>query len=323
MDKTVPKKDYREHQGLFMVLESKKVIRKDGELYDVGLDYFGYDPYDQKSFPSYNKKGPLDLIYIADTYGVYSDDLQKNPDGEKSKFIYGGMELLEWNAIMNSKGKDTTLIAEFNTFAAPTEDVPRRVIEDNLGVDWSGWTGRYFPKLDSSEVPDWIKNVYEEKYKEKWGFKGMGIVFSHRLGDIVVLNKDESKNSVEFKLTEEGQEKFKNAKDAYYGYWFDIISPVAGGKTLANYKLKVSKAGEKKLNKAGIPLEFPAVIHNQSKKTYYFAGDYADFPKRQFTKWQGSNQLYKTLLTKHKGFYYRTYVPIMNEILEEIIAEKE
>ena len=115
-------------------------------------DYFGYNPKSNKSMNNYTINREVDLIDIADTYRVYTDDFEKRSDGDPSQKIYGGMESSEWAAILRSKGEHTTLIAEYNSFATLTEEHPRSLMEETLSADWSGWVGRYFDDLTSDEI---------------------------------------------------------------------------------------------------------------------------------------------------------------------------
>ena len=322
IDKTVPKKDYREHNGLFQVLDHQKVTDETGELYDIGKDYFGFDPYDKVPGPTYKADTTPDLIYIADTYGVYDDDLEERPDGEKSTLLYGGIDLLEWNAVMESKSEQTTLIAEFNTFASPTEKSVSSIMQKNLGVSWDGWTGRYFPDFESDEVPDWLIREYEQQSGKEWAFKKSGIAFGHDSGKVVVLDHTASKGKVRFTPTELGAEQFPSMKNSPYLYWFDIVEPLEGSKELASYSFDLTEKGKSMLQEAGIPTEFPAIMHNPSNKTYYFAGDFADYEKRAFTRWIGLPKLYQFFSTDVSEFYWKSYFPMISEIITQIDNEK-
>jgi len=321
IDKTVPKTDYREHNGLFWLLEHRKIVKPNGELYDIGQDYFGYDPYEQKETVKYKVNSNIDLIYIADTYGVYTDDLEDHPEGERTKKIYGGMDLLEWNEIMESRSEKTTLIAEFNSFALPTEETTRKIMEKNLNVEWSGWTGRYFSDLNSDEIPPWLIRNYENQYSEKWDFSGSGIAFVHTSDQVVVIDNSSNEDFVSFQLTEQGRISFERVQSSHYMYWFDIVSPIEGSQVLAEYKLNLNADEKEQLVKAGIPTNFPAIIHNKKNKTYYFAGDYADYPKQKLAKWEKSTILLGGLADDDSEFYWSTYVPLMNDIIDEILKE--
>lgn len=323
VDKTVPKKDYREHNGLFWILENKKISKPNGDLYNLSQDYFGFDPLGQKENNSYDLKGNLDLIYIADTYGVYNDDLQEIPEGERTEKIYGGMTLLEWESIMNSKDEDTTLIAEFNSFASPTEEAVRSIMEGNLSVSWTEWIGRYFKDLNSDEIPSWLIKNYETQYKEKWNFEGPGLAFVHSSDQVVVLDRNDSKKFVTLQLTSKGKKELNRVKSSNYMYWFDIIEPAIETDVLAEYKVDLSSEGEDQLKKAGIPTTFPAIIHNEKNKTYYFAGDYTDYSNNKFAKLEKIDTVFKIISHGNSEFYWSTYVPLMNEIFGGIIEEKK
>lgn len=323
VDKTVANTSYREHNGLFWILTNEKMNRPDGELYDIGRDYFGYDPYEKAPMKDYDITRKVDLIYVADTYGVYSDDLEEKVEGERSEKVYGGMDLLEWNAIMGSKGEQTTLIAEYNSFATPTDEVTRTIMEQNLGVKWSGWSGRYFDDLNSDEIPPWLIQNYENKYKEKWPFTGGGMAFVHLSDDVVVIDEKQIQDRVQFELTKQGQQLFPAAKSSLYTYWFDIVIPQNDAAILAKYKLQLSKSALKQLEKESIPTKFPAIVFQKQQKTYYFAGDYADYPKTNLMKWQGSPMLMKVFEKEETKFFWMSYAPIMKQILNNISSKEK
>ena len=323
VDKTVPKKDYREHNGFFQVLDYEKVINESGNLYDIGKDYFGFDPYDKVTGPIYNVETEPDMIYVTDTYGVYDDDLEEEPDGDRSTLVDGGMGLLEWNAVMASKGEETTLIAEFNSFASPTEESVSEIMQNNLGIKWDGWIGRYFNDFESDEIPAWLIADYEEQFGEKWSFEKDGLAFVHNEGQVVVLDKEANKGKVHFTPNEQGRVKFPAIKSSPYAYWFDIVKPIGESEPLAEYSLDLTEQGLSMLKDAGIPIEFPAIVHNPSSKTYYFAGDYADYEKRAFTKWQGLPTIYQYFAADISEFYWKSYFPLMSGILREVEDEKE
>lgn len=81
IDKTVPIPDYREHKGLMWILNHEKIVdEKTGSALEYDKDYFGFFPinekiYDIRDIPD-TKENP-DLIYLTDTYGVYTDDYLK------------------------------------------------------------------------------------------------------------------------------------------------------------------------------------------------------------------------------------------------------
>ena len=318
IDKTVPRDDYREHNGLFWVLINEKITRPDGELYDIGGDYFGYDPYDGAPTEDYQVNEHPDLIYIADTYGVYADDLEETVEGDRSEQVYGGMNLLEWNSVMDSKGEDTLLIAEYNSFASPTDESTRKVMANNLNVDWSGWSGRYFDDLNSEEIPAWLIRNYEKQYNKEWTFEGIGLAFVSLSDQVVILDEENLTGAVQFVPNKLGFEKFPEIQESTYAYWFDIITPKNDAVVLANYQLPIHNDAIIQLKQAGIPTTFPAIIHHEQKRTYYFAGDYADYPKTNLRKWQGSPLVMNLFSNDESNFFWVSYLPIMKVILADI-----
>lgn len=327
LDKTVPNTSFREHKALTWILGNQKITKSDNQFYDESHDYFGYFPNEDNINKVYDLKiqeTPPDLIYIADTYGVYENDFTHSESvSQDSKLIYGGLTLEEVEIIRKSAYKGTTVVAEFNSFASPTNDSVRNQMYDLMGLRWTGWISRYFNNLSSNlEVPEWIIGNYEEQNKSNWTFSDYGMIFVGPNGEIVVLGKDAiEKQGVRFNWTKKG-EAFLGKKDkTNYDYWFDIVVPDKGSHVLANYDLALKSSGKAQLKANGIPLNFPAVITSNTGlyKTYYFAGDYADHPSiPNFYKIRGLTKfMEKFLLNENDRFFWKSYIPLMKEILME------
>lgn len=318
VDKTVPNTQYREHNGLFWFLTNEKIVKPNGELYDVGIDYYGYDPYEGKAMDTYVYEEKKDVIYIADTYGVYSDDLETVVEGDRSEKIYGGMDLLEWNAIWQSKGSNTTLIAEYNSFASPTDEQTRKVMGENLSVEWSGWSGRYFSDFNNDEVPPWLIANYEAQYNKKWDFEQGGLAFTHTSDQIIVIDEAEITSPVLFQMTADGAGAYPNVLETEYSYWFDIVKPLNNAQVLAQYKLSLSDNAENELAVAGIPTVIPAVTHHDQNNTFYFSGDFADYTRGNLKKWQGSARAMRLFTNDESDFFWGSYIPLMEQIFADI-----
>ncbi|WP_232423501.1 MULTISPECIES: hypothetical protein [Bacillus] len=148
IDKTVTNESFREHLGLTWLLKHLKYTNNDGVPFNAKNDYFGFVPneksknYKVRALPTNYDK--YDVMYIADTYGVYSKDIprisHKQREGSRSDKIYGGLEMEEWEAIESrlNQNKKSLLIAEFNTFASPTSQAVRERVTQYLGLEWSG-----------------------------------------------------------------------------------------------------------------------------------------------------------------------------------------
>jgi hypothetical protein len=320
LDKTVPDDSFREHKGLVWVLNNEKYVKSDNQPYSMKTDYFGFIPnqnnqYKIKSLP--NQLANYDVLYLADQYGVYEEEFyQENRLGERSNLLYGGLNIKEVEVIedtlLHDQGK--TLIAEFNTFASPTEEAAKAKISNLLNVDWSGWIGRYFIDLSNDEVPSWVK----EQYEGQWDFKGEGLVFVNKNNYVMVVeDKDLQEKGIHFQLTEAGKSYFNENLDSLYTYWFDIVDARSDEEVLANFHLPVSDKTKQSLTEVGIPTIFPAVtLHRNNQYTsYYFSGDFTDeaeVPNIYQTK---GISLWKKYIGGPNSFYWKTYVPLMKNIL--------
>jgi hypothetical protein len=324
MDKTVPNQSYREHKGLVWILNNAKYFKNGKQPYSNTTDYKGFEPEKGQKYriaPLPKNLNQYDLIYLTDQYGVYNKDFySQNLSGTRSSKIYGGLTSSDVNQLEKSliSSKRKTLIAEFNTFASPTAAKPREEISNLLNLDWSGWIGRYFPDLNNSEVPKWVKDNYEKENK-KWSFSGEGFVFVSSSNYIVVIGKADLKDSgLQFQLTKNGKKHFSSELDGKYQYWFDIISPRNPNEVLASYKLPVSNKAKDELAGYGIPTNFPAVIYHENAKysSYYFSGDYADEGEvPQIYQTKGFDAWKRTFVDKN-SFYWEAYVPMMKDILK-------
>lgn len=338
-DKTVPQKNYREHKGLTWLLNSYKYVKPDGNKYTV-FDYYGFFPknnhkFDIKPLPKDLTK--YDMIYVADTYGVYDRDyygLTKNLEGERSRKIYGGTQLDEIRTIkesINNSEKPKTIIVEFNSLASPTETSIQREMDDLLGIKWTGWVGREFKSLDinNEEIPRWVFRNYKKQYGKDWKFKGSGYVFVKNDDTLMVLEKKDTKKDMILKFTENGEQAFNISKEVGYYYWFDVVEKSKKSTSLADYQFDLNDSGMKKFKQFGIPVSFPAITENKQSKytSYYFSGDYADkneFPVLyQAVGLPAINSLLISNYGNTDGFFWKVYAPVMQKILDNTYAIKD
>lgn len=335
IDKTVPDATYREHKGLMWILNQQKYTKEDGNPYKLEEDYAGFVPGagggSVKELPSTLEE--YDAVYVTDTYGVYEGDLDNEKvSGERSSKVYGGMTDEDVDALKQMAVNDgKTLMAEFNSMAHPTTEETRQSFYSLFNLEWSGWIGRYFPELDGSEVPGWVRGNYKEQYGESYAFSGPGYVLVGKDDKLVILDQDDiGKEGVVFSTTSEGEKQLGGKLKVPYSYWFDIVNPVEGADVLANYTLSLSETGKETLRALSLPETFPAVVHSENKlyDTYYFSGDYADHPDvpdlyqtaglQKWRKWtEASNP------DNLSAFYWKAYVPMMTRILERIENGKD
>ncbi|KHF29945.1 hypothetical protein LR68_01424 [Anoxybacillus sp. BCO1] len=208
VNKTVPDDTYREHEGLVWLLNQQKYVKPNGARYELKKDYVGFIPTTKKERPWPTSLQSYDVIYVADTYGVYENDLTiEKKKGKRSKKVYGGLTEQEVDRLHEAMFEgNKTLIAEFNSFASPTDPSVRNKFYALLNVEWTGWIGRYFPKLENDEVPVWVKENYEKQYNERYAFTGPGYVLVDEHDRLVILDKKEiGKRGVLFTPTKKGE----------------------------------------------------------------------------------------------------------------------
>lgn len=337
VDKTVPNTDYREHKGLMWVLNSDKIVKPEtGEAYRYNKDYYGFFPIDKKNYKIKELPATIenpDLIYLADTYGVYKDDyFSANAEGTRSELMYGGLTEAELNTIKSNLGGGNTVIAEFNTASSPTNIADREKMREIFRVKWRGWSGRHFMDLTKGvEIPDWAVFDYEKQSGKKWNFQGEGFVLVSDEDKVIILRqgKEIGKDDLYLYFKDAYAKEFGINKSVPYDYWFEFTEPDASSEALASYTIDLTEKGKAVFDELGLPQTFPAIVRTRNVQytSYYFAGDFADSRNSgSFSNFYGYSKLKSTLTFSSKGdnskFYWRCYVPLMSKILNDIAHHK-
>ena len=333
VDKTVEEDSYCEHKRIVHVLNHYKYNKEDKEEYTV-LDYVGFRPKKDLEYEIDDVENKLkkdyDLLYVADTNGVYEEEYYgENSRGNRSQIIYGGLSLEEAEQIEKQvEINQTPLIVEYNTFAQPTSKKSRNIMESVLNVKWTGWIGRYFDNLNydaNEEIPTWIKDNYEKQYNQNWEFKNGGFVLADQSDHIIVLedNEDFLSKGLKFSFSKEGKDFFNIKGSVNYDYWFDIIKSDSS-QVMATYNWDLNDGGKEKLEKYNLPSSFPAITRHLENNVpiYYFAGDFADSNKeRGLYRYYNLNKImtrFKRLSANDdQRFQWQIYYPVMEAILEE------
>jgi len=335
VDKTVPHPDYREHAALFWVLRHEKISSPRGAR-DWALDqhYVGFTPTpdaaDQRGESRDLTAGDLrgaDLLFLADTYGVYEGDYLDPREAaalDYSAQIYGGLSSEEAATVAQFTDRDGGhLIAEFNTFASPTESAARETMERLLGLRWTGWTGRYFPELsDDTEVPGWAHREYRRQYEEEWAFSGPGYLLVHENTTLFVLREglDVTGNGLTIRTNAGGAMMDGVVDEVAFGYWFDVVTANANSDVPAIFHFDLLESGHALVERFGVPSEFPAVVvASHDPLRMYFAGDFSDASGSLGPHWlEGLPWLNKKLLSAwfpgaggQDSFYWSFYVPLL------------
>ncbi|HKQ62899.1 MAG TPA: hypothetical protein VJS92_16520, partial [Candidatus Polarisedimenticolaceae bacterium] len=339
VDKTVPFRTRVEHRSLYWLLDYLRIVRPDGAAYDRDADYLGAfpgprpgDPPERTTELTAEAARAADVVYLADTYGVYRDDLKSGPQMkaalERSPKIYGGLTLEEARAAISALERGKLLIAEFNTLGSPTERAPREALEGALGVRWTHWIGRHFPHLeDPGEVPQWLRRDYEQEWKRPWQFRGAGYVLVQDDAHVEVLRYGIESPAIGLTIERARPHDplLAHTHDGIpYPYWFDVVETAPGAVTLASFRWSLKPDGHERLRARGLPASFPAVVRRRTASggiALYFAGDFADNPLRDGeVPFSGYLMLRRRLealrlVPSEEAFYWRFYVPLMDAIL--------
>ncbi len=341
LDKTVPFRNWYEHRSLYWLLRHLNVVKADGTNYSLERDYLGAFPPSVAGDPPESTRDlraddvvGARLIYLADTYGVYRDDLKSKERMEaaleRSPKVYGGLTAEEARAAVGALDSGTTLVAEFNTMGSPTGEAARMTLEAALGVRWTRWIGRYFARLeDVREVPQWMRDDYEREWATPWRFRGPGYVLMQDDAHCEVLRVGFEVETIGLTIERERpiDAHLDRAADGVpYPYWFDVVEEQQDAKRLASFSWHLKDAGRERLAVRGLPERFPAVTRRAPPRggaAWYFAGDFADNPMDPrpvpFLGYLGFRYLVEglKLAPSETAFYWRFYVPMMESILND------
>ena len=336
IDKTVPHSNYREHAALHWILNNTKVSNPlDDTKWNIKRDYIGYYPDRVEKAPRF--KGVelqpenlqnSNLLYIADTYGVYSGDFLEESERlthlDYSKLIYGGLDEEEVDAIVEFSQLGGSIVAEFNTFASPTWGSASRRLQDLLGLKWSGWSGRFFSDLASEiEIPRWARRHWEEHYKEEWEFEGPGYLFAHEDTRIFVLPVGTHISATSPKLYKKTSHPLLNGVEdnITFHYWIDVVYPIDPTQILAEYRFELTEEGQRIFEDFRIPEAFPAVLlASKAPLRMYFAGDFSDNRISRgpyYLKWWPKFARWSSSMRDPHGpavFFWKFYYPLLRNI---------
>lgn len=329
LNKTVPDGDLREHKGLTWLLNHFHINKSNGESYHEEKDYVGVTYKNGKELIRElpDDLSAADLIYVADTYGIYKSQQEKISDK-----IEGGLAADEWASIQHAVDvNDVPLIMEFNSISSPTNPQVRNEVSQYLGFEQTGWTGRYFQDLSNGkkEIPQWLIDSYEASGNQVWSFTGEGLVFieenTEKVRVLSLDNGDLTQASINLKFTQKGKEKFDIDGQFPFRYWLDVIKAVDEKSDLAYFELPVNSQGKELLEEWGIPSRFPAVIEKKQDKndSYYFAGDFVDAHDiPSFYQYSGMAKVKEWFtfdsVYPEESFFWKAYVPMMKVLLEDV-----
>ncbi|HPJ59515.1 MAG TPA: hypothetical protein PLV06_06690 [Bacteroidales bacterium] len=343
VDKTVPTLDRDKHKSFFWLMTNNRYVKKqNNSSYSFRKDYYGFYPtrplkeklwnnvrYDMTEaiqvLPAEN-----DALYFTDTYGVFfSDWFPAISPPRRTRKLEGALNGMDNVLIKEMKDKNKLVILEYNTFDWPTGEYESFRLQERLGIEWEGWTGKYFTSLDttSKDFPLWMTSMYRKQCKKPWSFTKPGIVL---LKDkvIMVLEEGTHLNSaiLQIKTDTAFAEKWNIAPVVAFDQWFDIIEP-QNNTVISTFNLQTTALADSMLAAYGLSKTFPAVIRDpEAERTYYFSGDFCHVNIPYWTsRFTGVHKMKGLLYSKKpddfRRFFWVYYKPLIEGIFNDYYSD--
>jgi hypothetical protein len=336
LDKTVKNFSYSKHRAIIWTLNNARIIKSNGNNYDVSEDYYGFVPLRPLSNQQYDIKritleqidsfsNNYDALYYVDTYGIYFNEwFHGFRTGGENSVIDGGLNQNDYLLLKAMKEKKKLVFLQYNTLGLPTSELIKYKIEEQFGVHTSGWTGKYYSNLDSSneEIPRSVLRLFKLENNKDWSFEGPGIIITNT-NNVIVLKKDVHLFS---------EKPFISTKNIYtnkfhvpdvidYPNTFEIVSSADTNVIEANFIINLTAKGDSLLHSYNLTGSFPAIVsyHRNGQNLYYFAGDFANIPVNTvFSRLANSRKFLKIFTTDDQRlFFLKFYFPFMESVLKD------
>jgi len=341
VDKTVPTLEREHHKPFSWILTHERFVKKESNRsYSYKKDYYGFYPqrplrekkWDRNDYRLTDIIGLAeknDAIYFTDTYGVFFNDWFRGINkSRKSRKIYGGLNNNDFLLLKEMKDRNKLIIMEYNSFDYPTAQFESVRTQEKLGINFSGWTGKYFSSLDTTEkdFPIWMTAMYRKEYKKPWTFSKPGIVILKEK-DIVVLEQGKQlKDAMPQIISDDATtKKYGVVSKVAFDQWFDIIDPLQN-KIISKFKLDTTPVGDSLLINNALFNEFPAVVQDPvAQRTFYFSGDFATYDVPYcLARLKGVEKLKGILYSEKpddsRRFFWLFYKPLINGIFSDYYA---
>jgi hypothetical protein len=340
LDKTVPTLEREKHRSFTWILTNERFVKKNKRSYSYRKDYFGFfptRPLREKGYNMVNLRLPdiidvvekSDALYYTDTYGIYMNDWFRSINkSRRTRKLYGGLNNTDYLYFFEMQKRNKLCILEYNSFDYPTADLERYKTKQRLGIEFGGWTGKYFSSLDTTaksnkDFPIWLTAMYRKEYRRPWAFTKPGVVFITDR-DIIVLEEGTHLKSALPLISTDSVYRAMYGISENVGFegWFDVIDPLKN-KVISTFNLETTPAGDTLLNENFLSKQFPAVITDTlNQRTYYFSGDFATNKVPYWTvRFSGVDKLkgilYSDKPNDGRRFFWLYYKPLINGIFTD------
>jgi hypothetical protein len=287
INKSVENGSENELTTLNWTLNYLKFVNSDGSIFDYKNDYLGYFPEvvtDSRKIKSFKLEEIASIVennaalFFIDNAGIKYKQNEKKP----SKFIpYSGLNQNDYFLLKEMLVRQKLVVAEYNFFSPPTEDLVRYNTEQFLDIYSLGWTGCFFRDLSKEKImglvsPEWF-DIYKQNYGSDWNFSGPGIILlKQKHTRIIVLPSAKYMSSLYPDVTTKPDiaKEFNIPQKASYTGWFELAYE-GKNKVISHLNLNLNQLGLDLLKENGIESEFPIVMESLNKKFYYISGDFS------------------------------------------------
>ncbi len=287
INKSVQTSSQNEVKSLNWLLNFEKFVDYNEKPYDFHHAYLGYYPdalSEDRKIKSYKLEEVSvlaennDALFFIDNSGV---ELNQGDKANHKNLSYSGFNQNDYSLLKEMLGKQKLVIAEYNFFSPPTEELVRYNTEQLLDTYSLGWSGKYFEDLAEENASgllseNWFE-LYKQNYSLDWNFNGPGIVLiNHGQNRIIVFPSREFMTAEypEVISSPEIAAEYGIPVKVSYSGWFDVAFQ-GKNKIISKFNLNLNQEGKNILKSNGIESVFPAVIESPNKKFYYMAGDFS------------------------------------------------
>ncbi|MBP5589306.1 MAG: hypothetical protein J6X26_02085 [Bacteroidales bacterium] len=341
VDKTVTSFKMDKHKSFNWVLKNNGFVDKStGKSISYKDSYYGFLPTRPAKSRLWDKKEyrlaelidlaeKADALYFTDTYGVFFNDwYQGATQTRRSRKLYGGLNNNDNLLIKEMKDRGKLVLLESNCFDYPTAEYESQKAQERLGIEFSGWTGKYYASLDSNsaDFPIWMTSMYRKQYNQPWNFTKAGVVFVSDEGIVVLEDGKHLTSALPMVVTDQKyMAKWNLPEKVAFDQSFEVIEPI-NNNIISCIELATTAEGAALLEENGISSILPVAIQDPSdEKTYYFAGDFTYFDTPMCTaSFKGfiSKFLFSTKPSDPNGFFYTYYKPLIEGIFNDYYSSK-